>query len=82
MADETEREVAELRAQVARQQEELLRLRDQLIGRDAELGMAKGRVAELEDRVSRVTNTVAKIRIKLLAPFWPPPERRNGSDED
>ena len=68
MADETEREVAELRAQVARQQEELLRLRDQLIGRDAELGMAKGRVAELEDRVSRVTNTVAKIRIKLLAP--------------
>ena len=82
MANETEREVAELRAEVARQQEELLRLRDQLIGRDAELGLARGRVTELEDRVGRVTNLLGTIRVRLLKPFWPPPEHRKSSDED
>jgi SAM-dependent methyltransferase len=55
----------ELLAEMDRLNEEVLRLRDQLIGKDAELGAAKGRVAELEDRSLRVAGAKAKIEARI-----------------
>jgi len=52
---------AELRAEIASQRQEILRLRDLLVGKDAELGAAKGRVAELEDRSRRVSGAMSRV---------------------
>lgn len=41
--------------------EEILRLRDLLIGKDAELGAARGRLAVLEDHSQRFSNLMARI---------------------
>jgi hypothetical protein len=46
-------------------QEEILRLRDLLIGKESELGAAKGRLAELED--PRVLVLAAKQQITTRA---------------
>lgn len=54
-------ETEQLQATVREQQEEILRLRDLLIGKDVELGVAKGRVEELEDRSKRITNAINRI---------------------
>jgi hypothetical protein len=51
----------ELREELDRSQEEILRLRDLLIGKESELGAAKGRLAELED--PRVLVLAAKQQI-------------------
>lgn len=56
----------ELLREVDRQRQEILRLRDLLVGMEVELGAAKGKVAELEDRTRRLTN--AKARIEGLVP--------------
>ena len=48
-----------------RRNEEILRLRDLLIGRDAELGVAKGRVAELEDHSQRITNVATRLQSRI-----------------
>jgi chromosome segregation ATPase len=55
----------ELQDELDRRQEEILRLRDLLIGKDAELGAAKGRLAELED--PRVQLRAAKQQIVTRA---------------
>lgn len=55
----------ELRDQLAHQQEEILRLRDLLVRKDAELGAAKGRLAELDDRSQRVANVSEKIESRV-----------------
>lgn len=55
----------ELQDELDRRQEEILRLRDLLIGKDAELGAAKGRLAELED--PRVLVLAAKQQITTRA---------------
>jgi len=55
-----ERSDAELREEIARQDQEILRLRDILIRKDAELGAAKGRLAELDDRSARVASLAAR----------------------
>lgn len=47
-------ELAELREELHRSREEVLRLRDLLIARDAELGAARGRLAELEDTAGKL----------------------------
>jgi SAM-dependent methyltransferase len=52
--------------EISRQQQEILRLRDLLVGMEAELGTAKGKLAELEERTGRLIN--AKARIELLVP--------------
>ena len=52
--------------EIARQQQEILRLRDLLVGMEAELGTAKGKLAELEERTGRLIN--AKARLELLVP--------------
>lgn len=52
MAEPSE-EFAELRAELRRRDGEILRLRDLLIARDAELGAVRGRLRELEVRHGR-----------------------------
>ncbi len=54
-------EVGALRRRLEESEKELLRLRDLLIGKDIELGAAKGRVAEFEDRWERLENAKSKI---------------------
>ncbi len=56
---------AELRRQLARKDQEILRLRDILIRKDAELGAAKGRLAELDDRSARVASLAARAESAL-----------------
>jgi hypothetical protein len=55
--------VPELQAQIAERDEEVLRLRDLLIRRDAELGAALGRLAILEKGSQRLANATARIPI-------------------
>lgn len=58
-------------AELAAEREEVLRLRDLLVGKDAELGAAKGRLAEVEDRSRRMTSAKERIssRIPGLGPL-------------
>lgn len=58
----------ELIGELDRRNEEILRLRDLLIGKEAELGAAKGKVAEMEDRAKRIEN--AKKRIEEQVPIF------------
>lgn len=58
-------ELAELKAELAHAREEVLRLRDLLIGKDAELGSLRGRVAELEAGTARLLNLRAHLRARL-----------------
>ncbi|MGC1165693.1 MAG: methyltransferase domain-containing protein [Solirubrobacterales bacterium] len=71
----TQRQLAELEEdgqppqledELKRREEEVLRLRDLLIGKDAELGAAKGHLAELEDHRMRIAG--AKQRIASQVP--------------
>lgn len=55
-------ELAELREELHRSREEVLRLRDLLIARDAELGAARGRAAELEDTAGKLIALVVRAR--------------------
>jgi hypothetical protein len=70
MADQTtpvERaeDVAELQAELARRDEEILRLRDLLIGKDVELGAALGQLAVLEASSRRVGGVARKIQSRI-----------------
>ena len=56
----------ELLKELDRRNKEILRLRDLLIGMNAELGAAKGRVVEMEDRSKRLAG--AKLRIESQVP--------------
>ncbi|HEY2715537.1 MAG TPA: hypothetical protein VGI73_04875 [Solirubrobacterales bacterium] len=62
-----ERDEVDYEAEIARRDEEILRLRDLLIARDAELGAAKGRLQIIEDHSERMSRMVAKIPIPGLA---------------
>jgi hypothetical protein len=53
----------ELREEIARRDEEILRLRDLLIARDAELGAAKGRLAMIEEGSRRIADAAARSPI-------------------
>ncbi len=55
-------ELSELREELARSKEEVLRLRDLLIGKDAELGALRGRLAELEADSARLLNLGPRLR--------------------
>ena len=59
-------EPEQLAAELAREQEEVVRLRDLLIARDAELGSARGRVAELEGSSAGLFGLARKLRRMLL----------------
>jgi hypothetical protein len=55
-------EVAELRAELVQAREEVLRLRDLLIGKEAELGTLRGRVAEMEGGAAPLVMIAARLR--------------------
>jgi hypothetical protein len=59
-------EVAELRAELAHAREEVLRLRDLLIGKEAELGTLRGRLAEIEGGAAPLL--VIAARLRMLTP--------------
>lgn len=63
-------ELERLQGELGRQQEELLHLRDLLIGKDAELGLARGRLAELEDRSARLTNALGQLQARIPGFLW------------
>jgi hypothetical protein len=60
----------QLREELYRSQEEVLRLRDLLIAKDAELGTLKGEVAQLEAGTARLLNIVARVRSLLPGFVW------------
>jgi hypothetical protein len=62
-------EVSELRAELARNQEEVLRLRDLLVAKEAELGALRGRVAELEGGAAPLLTIAARLRMLLPGPL-------------
>lgn len=61
-AGESSDEQQELLEELARQREEILRLRDLLIGKDAELGAVKGKLAELEEHSLRLTTAARRLQ--------------------
>lgn len=61
------RSPSDLEAEIATRDEEILRLRDLLIARDAELGAVKGRLQIIEDHSERMSRLVARIPIPGLA---------------
>jgi hypothetical protein len=65
--DAVERSQAELEAEIVARDEEILRLRDLLIARDAELGAVKGRLKIIEDHSERMSRLVARIPIPGFA---------------
>jgi SAM-dependent methyltransferase len=64
-AEDEEEERPELLAEIDRRDEEILRLRDLLIGRDAELGFARGRLAALEEQTQRIAAAADRIQSKI-----------------
>jgi hypothetical protein len=48
-------------AEIAQREEEILRLRDLLIARDAELGQARGQLKVIEDHSARMARLVHRI---------------------
>lgn len=58
-------EVAELRAELAQAQEEVLRLRDLLIGKEAELGRLRGQLAEIQGGAAPLLMVAARLRALL-----------------
>jgi hypothetical protein len=63
-------EAAELREELNRSREEVLRLRDLLISKDAELGSLKGQVAALEAGTARLLNAVTRLRSLFPGFVW------------
>jgi hypothetical protein len=66
---EPEESAADSRSQLQREldlrDEEILRLRDLLIGKDAELGAVKGRLAELEAYSGRLANAGQRLQARV-----------------
>lgn len=55
----------QLREELARSREEILRLRDLLIGMEHELGAARGRLAMHEDSRTRIASAQAQLSAKV-----------------
>jgi hypothetical protein len=76
MADQTTqieapgKDPLQLQQQLDRSNEEVLRLRDLLIGKDAEMGSLKGQVAQLEAGTARLLGLVSRIRSLLPGFVW------------
>lgn len=59
-------EQQQLHDELDRRQEEILRLRDLLIGKDAELGAAKGQLAQMEDPRIQLAGVKRMVSAQLL----------------
>jgi SAM-dependent methyltransferase len=55
----------ELLEEIERREEEILRLRDLLIGKDVELGAARGQLGVLQDHSQRMTNAATQIQSRI-----------------
>jgi hypothetical protein len=66
----TSAEATQLREELNRSREEVLRLRDLLISKDAELGSLKGQVAALEAGTARLLNVVTRVRSLFPGFLW------------
>jgi hypothetical protein len=62
--------LTEAREELRRSREEVLRLRDLLIGKDAELGALRGRVAELEAGSARWLGLIGRVRSLVPSLVW------------
>jgi tetrahydromethanopterin S-methyltransferase subunit F len=62
MTEQTATGHADVTEEVARLREENLRLRDQLIARDAEMGLMHGQVVELEAGAIRALHMLRRIK--------------------
>jgi len=51
--------------ELAEARQEVLRLRDLVVGKDAELGTARGRLAELEDHSQRFANAAERVQSRI-----------------
>lgn len=60
-------ERAELQQELDRREQEIVRLRDLLLVRDAELGAAKGRLAEIEGYWRLLSGGVLRLRARVSA---------------
>jgi hypothetical protein len=60
----------ELAEELAIQKGEVLRLRDLLIARDAELGAARGQIAEMEAGAGRLLNLAARVHALVPSFVW------------
>lgn len=60
-----EAEGPDLEEEIARRDEEILRLRDLLIGRDAELGAARGQLAVVEEHSQRLSSLLRGLRANI-----------------
>jgi hypothetical protein len=56
--------------EMARLREENLRLRDLLIGKDAEMGSLRGQVVQLEAGTARLLGLISRIRSLLPGFVW------------
>jgi SAM-dependent methyltransferase len=56
---------SELQSEIDRRDEEILRLRDLLIGKDVELGAARGQLAVLEDNSRRLAGAALRIQSRI-----------------
>lgn len=63
-------EATQLREELNRSREEVMRLRDLLISKDAELGSLKGQVAALEAGTARLLNLVKQVRSLMPGFVW------------
>jgi len=63
-------ERSQLQGELDRGNEEVLRLRDLLISKDAELGSLKGPVAQLEAGTARLLNLVTRVRSLFPGFVW------------
>ncbi|HWM64140.1 MAG TPA: hypothetical protein VNP96_09170 [Solirubrobacterales bacterium] len=55
-------EIAALREELARSQDEVARLRDLLIAKDLEMGKVRGRLEQLEQRTNRLLGAAVRLR--------------------
>jgi len=60
---------SELELQLDQSREEVLRLRDHLIAQDAELGLARGQLVQLEDQWQRVSGALIRAQNRIPAPM-------------
>jgi tetrahydromethanopterin S-methyltransferase subunit F len=66
MAESTAPTKADTDAELVRLREENLRLRDQLIARDAEIGLMRGQVVELEAGAVRALHMLRRVKALLV----------------
>ena len=70
LLDSEDSEVGALRRQQAELKEEVLRLRDEVIGKDAELGGARGRIAEMDAHIQRYESMRQRLEAILGSKSW------------